>query len=43
MKPVDIKLKTCINVNKENNYKDLKFKVGYYVRISKYEHILEKD
>ena len=40
MKPVDVKSKTYINFNKENNYKDLKLKVGDYVRISKYKNIL---
>ena len=35
----DVKSKTYINFNKENNYKDSKFKVGDYVRISKYESI----
>ena len=37
MKSVDVKSKTYINFNKENNYKDPKFKVDNYVRISKYE------
>ena len=35
MEPVDVKSKTCINFNKEINYKDPKFKVGDCVRISK--------
>ena len=30
MKAVDAISKTCINFNKENNYKDPKFKVGNY-------------
>ena len=43
MKLVDIKLKTYINFTKENNYKDPKFKVDDYVRISKYKNILTKS
>ena len=35
MKPIDVKDNTYINTNKEINYKDPKFKVGDYVRISK--------
>ena len=42
MKPIDIKDNTYINTNKEINYKDPKFKVGDYVRISKYENIFAK-
>ena len=38
-KPVDVKSKI---INKENNYKDPKFKVGDYVRISKYKNIFTK-
>ena len=34
MNPVDVKPETYINFHKENNYKDLKFKVGDYVRMS---------
>ena len=41
-KHVDVKSKTYINFNKENNYKDPKFKVGDYVMISKYENIFAK-
>ena len=39
MKPIDVKDNTCINTNKEINNKDLKFKVGDHVRISKYKNI----
>ena len=42
MKPIDVKDNTYINTNKEINYKDLKFKVGDYVRISKYKNIFAK-
>ena len=42
MKPVDVKDNTYINTNKEINYKDPKFKVGDYVRISKYKNIFAK-
>ena len=43
MKPVDAKSEPYINFNKENNYKDSKFKVGDYVRISKHKKVFEKD
>ena len=39
MKPNDVKDNMYINTNKEINYKDPKFKVGDYVRISKYKNI----
>ena len=42
MKSVDVKDNTYINTNKEINYKDPKFKVGDYVRISKYKNIFAK-
>ena len=42
MKPTDVKDNTYINTNKEINYKDPKFKVGDYVRISKYKNIFAK-
>ena len=42
MKPVDVKDNTYINFEKEVNNKDLKFKVGDYVRISKYKNIFAK-
>ena len=37
MKLVDAKSKTFFNFNNKNNYKDLGFQVGDYVRISKYK------
>ena len=43
MKPVDVKSKTYINFNKENHYKDPKFKVSDYMRISKYKNIFAKS
>ena len=42
MKPVDIKDNTYINIDKEVNDKDPKFKVGDHVRISKYKNIFAK-
>ena len=42
MKPIDVKDNTYINTNKEINYKDPKFKVGDYIRISKYKNIFAK-
>ena len=42
MKPVDVKDNTYIDSKKEVNDKDPKFKVGYYVRISKYKNIIAK-
>ena len=42
IKPIDVKDNTYININKEINYKDPKFKVGDYVRISKYKNIFAK-
>ena len=39
MKPIDVKDNTYINTSKEINNKDPKFKVGDYVRISKYKNI----
>ena len=35
MKPVDVKDNTYIDFKKEVNTKDLKFKVGDHIRISK--------
>ena len=35
MKPVDVKDNTYVDFKKEINNKDLKFKVGDHVRISK--------
>ena len=42
MKPINVKDNTYINTDKEINYKDPKFKVGDYVRISKYKNIFAK-
>ena len=42
MKPIDVKYNTYVNTNKEINYKDPKFKVGDYVRISKYKNMFAK-
>ena len=42
MKPIDVKDNTYINTSKEINNKDPKFKVGDYVRISKYKNISAK-
>ena len=43
MKPVDVKSNTCIDSSKEINYKDLKFKVGDFVRISRFRDTFAKD
>ena len=42
MKPIDVKDNTYINTSKQINNKDHKFKVGDYVRISKYKNIFAK-
>ena len=42
MKPVVVKSKTDIKFKKGNKYKDPKFKVSDYVRISKYKDIFAK-
>ena len=42
MRPVDVKDDTYINIGKEVNDKDSKFKVGDHVRISKYKTIFAK-
>ena len=42
MKPADVKGNTYIDYEKEVNDKDPKFKVGDYVRISKYKNIFAK-
>ena len=39
MKPIDVKDNTYINIGKEVNDKDPKFRVGDHVRISKYKNI----
>ena len=43
VKPVDVKNDTYINIGKEINDKDLKFKVGDHVGISKYKGIFAKE
>ena len=43
MKPINVKDNTYINIGKEINDKDPKFKVGDHVRISKYKNIFAKD
>ena len=42
MKPIDVKDNTYINIDKEVNDKDPKFKVGDHIRISKYKNIFAK-
>ena len=42
MKPIDVKDNTYINIDKEVNDKDPKFKVGDHVRILKYKNIFAK-
>ena len=42
MKPIDVKDNTYINIDKEVNDKDPKFKVGDHVRTSKYKNIFAK-
>ena len=42
MKPIDVKDNAYINIDKEVNDKDPKFKVGDHVRISKYKNIFAK-
>ena len=42
IKPIDVKDNKYINFEKEVNNKDPKFKVGDYVRISKYKNIFAK-
>ena len=42
MKPIDVKDNTYINIGKEVNDKDPKFKVADHVRISKYKNIFAK-
>ena len=42
MKPIDVKDNTYINIDKERNDNDPKFKVGEHVRISKYRHFFLK-
>ena len=42
MKHVDVKLSTYIDCSKEINNKDLKFKIGDTVRISKFKNVFAK-
>ena len=42
MKPIDAQSNTYIDFDVENNNKDLKFKVGDQVTISKFENIFAK-
>ena len=42
MEHVDVKLSAYTNFMKENNEKDPKFKVGDFIRISKYKSIFGK-
>ena len=42
MKPVNVKDNACIDLEKEVNNKDSKFKIGDLVRISKYKNIFVK-
>ena len=42
MNPIDVKDNTYINIGKEVNDKDPKFKVGDHVKISKYKNIFAK-
>ena len=42
MKPVDVKDDTYIDIEKEVNARDPKFKVGNHVRIFKYKNIFAK-
>ena len=43
MKPIDVKDNTYINIGKEVNDNDPKFKGGYHVRISKYKNTFAKS
>ena len=43
MKPIDVEDNIYINIGKEVNGKDTKFKVGDHVRISKYKKIFAKS
>ena len=42
MKPIDVKDNTYINIDTEVNDEDPKYKIGNYVRISKYKNIFSK-
>ena len=43
MKPIDVKSDSLVEYNEESNKKDPKFRVGDYVRISKYKNIFAKE
>ena len=43
MKPIDVKLSMYFDFNKKNNVEVPQFKVGVYVRISKYINIFRKS
>ena len=43
MKPIDVTSNSYAEYNKDFNKKDPKFKVGDYVRISKYKNIFDKE
>ena len=42
MKPIDVESKTYIDFDFENNDKYPKFKIGDYLRLSKYTYIFAK-
>ena len=42
IRPIDVKDNTYINIDKETNNKDPKFKIGDHIRISKYKNIFTK-
>ena len=42
MKPIDVKSDPFAEYNEESDEKDLKFKIGDHVRISKYKNIFAK-
>ena len=42
LQPINIKSSTYIAFDVENNDKDLKFKIGDHVRISKYKNMFAK-
>ena len=42
MKPIDVTYDSYAEYNVDSNEKDLKFKIGDHVRISKYKNILAK-
>ena len=42
MKPIDVTSDSYVQYNEDSNRNDSKFKVGDYVRISKYKNIFAK-